>query len=87
MTSQYKRPYTAVEAAEILINDSSDDEENFPDIVLLLPGKVDLITDDEEVDDNVQKIGLALPADVNRAIEIHSNTALTDIYSIKYTGS
>ena len=53
MTSQYKRLYTAVEGAEILINDSSDDEENFPDTVLLLPGKVDLITDDEEVDDNV----------------------------------
>ena len=44
-------------------------------MVLLPPEKVDVITDDEEIDANGDKLGSALPGDVAGSIEVHTNTA------------
>lgn len=47
--------------SEILINDWSDDEDNFADIAILPADKVDSIIDDVGKDANREKLGSALP--------------------------
>ena len=44
-------------------------------LVVLPPEKVDAMTDDEEIDANVDKLGSALPGDVAGLIEAHTNAA------------
>ena len=75
MTSTFKRLYSAVEAAEMIMNDWSDDRDIVVDLVVLPPEKVDAMTDDEEIDANGDKLGSALPGDVAGLIEVHKNTA------------
>ena len=53
-----------VEAAEQIMNEWSDDESNAFDIVILPPDNVDLLTDDEEVQDDAV-IDNRLPSDVS----------------------
>ena len=53
-----------VEAAEQIMNEWSDDESNAFDIVILPPDNVDLLTDDEEVQDDAV-IDNGLPSDVS----------------------
>ena len=53
-----------VEAAEQIMNEWSDDESNAFDIVILPPDNVYLLTDDEEVQDDVV-IDNGLPSDVS----------------------
>ena len=79
--------YTIVEAAEILLNNWSDDEDNFADVVILPPDKIDSMTDDKEIDANAEKLGSPFAKDVTGPIEIHSNTALRDIESTKSSQS
>ena len=75
MTSTFKRLYSAVEAAEMIMNDWSDDGDNVVDWVMLPPEKVDAMADDEEIDANGNKLGSTLPGDVAGLIEVHTNTA------------
>ena len=75
MASTFKRLYSAVEAAKMIMNDWSDDGDNVVDLVVLPPEKVDAMTDDEEIDANGDKLGLALSGDVAGLIEVHTNTA------------
>ena len=75
MASTFKRLYSAVEAAEMIMNDWSDDGDNVVDLVVLPPEKVDAMTDDKEIDANGDKLGSALPGDVAGLIEVHTNTA------------
>ena len=75
MASTFKRLYSAVEAAKMIMNDWSDDGDNVVDLVVLPPEKVDTMTDDEEIDANGDKLGLALSGDVAGLIEVHTNTA------------
>ena len=53
-----------VEAAEQIMNEWSDDESNAFDIVILPPDNVDLLTDDEEVQDDAV-IDNGLPSGVS----------------------
>ena len=77
MASTFKRLYSAVEAAEMIMNDWSDGGDNVVDLVVLPPEKVDAMTDDEEIDANGDKLGSALPEDVAGLMEVHTNTANT----------
>ena len=79
--------YTIAEAAEILLNKWSDGEDNFADVVILPPDKIDSVTDDTEIDANAEKLASPFAKDVTGPIEIHSNTALTDIESTKSSQS
>ena len=87
MTSQYTQFYTAVQAAEIIMNDWCDVEDNFADIVILPSDKVDSVNDDEEIDPNGENFDSALLKDVTEPLEIYSNTALTDVKCTKPTDS
>ena len=51
----------------------SDVEEDKIDIVLLPPGNIDTMTDDEEVDDNGERVDNRMPNDVSGTIEIQTN--------------
>ena len=53
--AKFKRLYSAVEAAEMIMDEWNDEEEENMDIVLLPPENTDNVTDDEEVDDNGEK--------------------------------
>ena len=75
MATSFKTIYSAVEVAEMIMNDWSDDEDNVAELVMLPPDNVDGITDDEEIDPNGDKLGSALPVDVTGSIEIHTNIA------------
>ena len=75
MASTFKRLYSAVEAAEMIMDDWSDDRDNVVDLVVLPPEKVDAMTGNEEIDANGDKLGSALPGDNVGLIEVHTNTA------------
>ena len=75
MSSTFNRLYSAVEAAAMIINSWSDDEDNVAELVILPPETVDAVTDDEEIDANGDRLGSALPGDVTGLIEIHTNRA------------
>ena len=49
MASTFKRLYSAVEVAEMIMNDWSDDGDNVADLFMLPPEKVDAMTDDPEM--------------------------------------
>ena len=69
------------------MNDWSDFEDNFVNIVILVPDKVDSMTGDKEINANGEDIGSVFSKDVTRPIEIHWNSVLTDIKSAKSTDS
>jgi len=53
--AMFKHLYSAVEAAEKIMAEWTDEEEDNIDIVLLPPENTDTVTDDEEVEDNGEK--------------------------------
>ena len=63
--AKFKYFFSAVEAAEKVMAEWSDEEEDNIDIVLL--------PDDEEVDGNVERVDNRMPNDVSGKIEIQSN--------------
>ena len=60
----FKRFISAVEAAEQIMKEWNDDKNNTVYMVILSPDNVDLLTDDEEVQDDDAMIDNALPSDV-----------------------
>ena len=85
--ANYKRLYSAVKAAEKIMNQWSDDEGNEADVVVLPPEKVDFLTGDEDINkDQVDRQGL--PNDVCGNIQIQTNqpdadSANDDVDSVK----
>ena len=77
----YSRLFSAVEAAEKIMSEWSDDEDNAVDIVLLPPEHVDSITDDEEVDEDSDKFK-GMPTDVCGSAQIQTNLPDESIASI-----
>ena len=83
--------YSAVKAAEKIVNKWSDDEDNEVDIAVLPPGKVDALTDNDDIDeDQVGRQGL--PNDVCGNIQIQTNlgdanSANHDVDSIEESSS
>ena len=64
---------SAVEAAEQIINEWSDDGNNAADIVILLSDNVDWLADDEEVQDDDLMIDNGLPSDVCGTVQVQTN--------------
>ena len=64
---------SAAEAAEKIIAEWSDEEEDNIDIVLLPPKNIDTVTDDQEVDDNGERVDNRMTNDVTETIEIQTN--------------
>ena len=60
--------FSAVEAAEKIIAERSDEEEDNIDIILLPPENTDAVTDDVEVDDNGVRVDNSMPNDASGAI-------------------
>ena len=89
--ASYKRLCSAVEAAEKIMSEWSDDEDNNEHIVVLPPEKVDALTDNEDIEeDQVDRQGL--PNDVCGNIQIQTNqddadSANDDVNSIKESSS
>ena len=50
-----------------------NDDQNEADLVIFPPDKVDALPDDEEVNEDVDKLGNILPNDVAGSIEININ--------------
>ena len=71
--AEFKYLFSAVEAAEKIMAEWSDEEEDNIDIVLLPPENIDAVTDDEEVDDNGERVDNRMPNDVSGTIEIQTN--------------
>ena len=71
--AKFKYLFSAVEAAEKIMAEWSDEEEDNIDIVLLPPENIDAVTDDEEVDDNGERVDNRMPNDVSGTIEIQTN--------------
>ena len=72
--AKFKYLFSEVEAAEKIMAEWSDEEEeNNIETVLLPPENIDAVTDDEEVDDNGERIDNRMPNDVSGTIEIQSN--------------
>ena len=71
--AKFKYFFSAVEAAEKIMAEWSDEEEDNIDIVLLPPENIDAVTDDEEVDDNGERVDNRMPNDVSGTIEIQTN--------------
>ena len=70
----FKCLFSAVEAAEKIIAEWSDEEEEDNiDIVLLPPGNIDAVTDDDELDENGERIDNRMPNDVSGTTEIQTN--------------
>ena len=53
--ANFKCLFSAIEAAEKIMAEWSDEEDNI-DIALLPPGNIDPVTDDEEVDENGERV-------------------------------
>ena len=66
----FKRLISAVEAAEQIMKEWRDNENNAVDIVILPPDNVDLLTDDEEVQNDDVMIGNGFPSDVCGTVQI-----------------
>ena len=62
-----------VEAAEKMMTEWSDEEEDNIDIVLLPPENIDALTDEEEVDDNGERVDNRMSNDVSGTIETQTN--------------
>ena len=71
--AKFKYFFSAVEAAEKIMAEWSDEEEDNIDIVLLPPENIDAVTDEEEVDDNGERVDNRMPNDVSGTIEIQTN--------------
>ena len=83
MTRVHKTLYTALQATQMVseaLQSENANEEIQTDIVILPPEKTDSLTDDEEVLEDGEKLGNALPNDVAGTLEIHCNH--DDIYFI-----
>ena len=68
-----KRFISAVEAAEQIMQERSDDENNDFDTAILPPGNVDSQLDDEEVQDDDVMIDSTLPSDVCGMMQVQTN--------------
>ena len=66
----FKRFISAVEAAEQIMKEWRENENNAVDIVILPPDNVDLLTDDEEVQNDDVMIGNGFPSDVCGTVQI-----------------
>ena len=71
--AEFKYLFSAVEAAEKIMAEWSDEEEDNIDIVLLPPENIDAVTDEEEVDDHGERVDNRMPNDVSGTIEIQTN--------------
>ena len=71
--AKFKYLFSAVEAAEKIMAEWSDEEEDNIDIVLLPPENIAAGTDDEEVDDNGERVDNRMPNDVSGTIKIQTN--------------
>ena len=71
--AKFKYFFSAVEAAEKVMAEWSDEEEDNIDIVLLPPENIDAVTNDEEVDDNGKRVDNRMPNDVSGTIETQTN--------------
>ena len=71
--AKFKYFFSAVEAAEKIMAEWSDEEEDNIDIVLLPPENIDAVTGEEEVDDNGERVDNRMPNDVSGTIEIQTN--------------
>ena len=58
---------------KIMAEWSDEEEEDNIDIVLFPPENTDAVTDDEEVDENVERVDNRMPNDVSGTIEIQTN--------------
>ena len=78
MLQKYSRLYTALEAPEILKKD-------WDDMIILPPGKVYSLTDEKEVNNNIEKSS-KLPFDIAGLVEIDNTTLmLTSYHSLSRT--
>ena len=71
--ANFKCLFSSVEAAEKIMAEWSDEEEDNIDIVLLPPENIDAVTDDEEVDENGESVDNRMSNDVSGTIEIQIN--------------
>ena len=71
--AKFKYLFSAVEAAEKMMAQWSDEEEDKIDIVLLPPENIDAVTDNEKVDENGESVDDRMPNDVSGTIEIQTN--------------
>ena len=77
MSHTFKQLYTALEAAQVLMNDwSDDDDENKADLIIFSPEKVYAVIDDKEVNENADRLGDILPNDVARSVKLISVVTL-----------
>ena len=72
--TKFKYLFSTVEEAEKIMPERSDDEEEDNiDSVLLPPENIDVVTDDEEVDDNGETVDNRMPNDLSGTTEIQKN--------------
>ena len=71
--SAFKRLISAVETAEQIMKEYSDDESNAVYIVILPPGNVDLLKNDEEVQDDDVMTDNGLPSDVYGMVQAQTS--------------
>ena len=72
--------YIALEAAEILMKDWDDeDNDNELGMIILPPGKVDSLTDEENVNDSTEKSS-KLPFTIAGLVDIDTNINTVDIF-------
>ena len=71
--AKFQYLFSAVGAAEKIMTEWSDEEEDNIDIVLLPPENIDAVTDDEKVYDNGERVDNRMPNDVSGRIEIQTN--------------
>ena len=69
----FKRLISAVETAEQITKEWSDDESNAIDIVILPPNNADSLTGDEEVQDDDLMIDNGLSSDLCGAVQDQTN--------------
>ena len=69
----FERLLFAVDTAEQIMNEWSDDESNTVDILILPPNNVDSLTDEEEVQDDDLIIDIELPSDVCGMVQVQTN--------------
>ena len=71
--ANFKRFYSAVEAAEKIMTDWSDEEDDNIDMVMLPTENVYVVTDDEQIADDGDKIDNGLRNDVCGTSQLQAN--------------
>ena len=69
----FERLLFAVDTAEQIMNEWSDDESNTVDILILPANNVDSLTDEEVVQDDDLMIDIELPSDVCGMVQVQTS--------------